>query len=73
MLGDLAHDREIMADEQIRHTRSLADVGEQIEDLSLDRYVERRHGFVEDDQARLRRKRPRDRNALALSARKRTR
>ena len=40
----------------------------QIEDLALDRDVERRQRLVGDDQRRLRGERPRDGDALALAA-----
>ena len=52
---------------------SLADVGEQVEDLRLDRDVERGDRLVEDQHARLGRERARDRDALALAAGQRAR
>ena len=51
----------------------VADVGEQVEDLGLDRDVERRDRLVEDDHARLGGERAGDRDALALAARERAR
>ena len=50
---------------------ACADVGQQVEDLGLDGDVERRHGLVEDDQPRLGRQGPGDRDPLALAARQR--
>ena len=41
---------------------------QQIDDLRLDRHVERRHRLVADDQLRLEDHRPRDADALALAA-----
>ena len=73
LVGDLAHDREVVADEDVGDAGALADVGEQVEDLRLDRDVERGDGLVEDDHARLGRERAGDRDALALAARQRAR
>ena len=42
---------------------------EEIEDLGLDRHVQRTHGLVGDDDGRLDRERTRDRDALALAPR----
>ena len=73
LVGDLAHDREVVADEHVGHAGAPADVGEQVEDLRLDRDVERGDGLVEDDHARLGRERARDRDPLALAAGQRAR
>ena len=43
---------------------------EQIGNLCTDRYVERRDGLIRHDQIRLDSQRTRNRNALALAARK---
>ena len=51
----------------------VADVGQQVEDLRLDRDVERRDRLVEDQHARLGRQRAGDRDPLALAARQRAR
>ena len=48
---------------------SLLQVLEQVEDLRLDRDVERRDRLVADDQLRVQRERARDPDALALAAR----
>ena len=41
---------------------------EQVDDLGLDRHVERRDGLVEHDQLRVERERARDADPLALAA-----
>src|SRR5262245_39142729 len=43
-------------------------MGEQVQDLGLDRDVERADGFVSDDELGLERQRPGDANALPLPA-----
>ena len=50
-------------------SKSVLQVAQQVEDLRLDRDVERRHRLVADDQLRLERERPRDADPLALAAR----
>ncbi len=45
----------------------LLQVGQQIQHLRLDRYVERRHRFVGDDQRRVEHQRTCNRDALALA------
>ena len=59
-------DREIMTDEEQRQAKFPH--LKQIDDLRLDGDVERRDRLVADDQVRLRRERPCDADALALSA-----
>ena len=44
------------------------ELAEQVDDLGLDRHVERGHAFVGDDQPRVDRERPGDPGALALAA-----
>ena len=66
LLGELAHDGEVVADEDVCHTSPRADVGEQVEHLRLDRDVQRRHGLVEDDQPRIRGEGAGDGDSLAL-------
>ena len=58
--------REIMTDEEQRQAKFPH--LKQIDDLRLDGDVERRDRLVADDQVRLRRERPCDADALALSA-----
>src|SRR5690606_16911419 len=44
------------------------DLAQKIDDLRLYRYVQRREGLIRDDELRLHRERPRNADALALSA-----
>src|SRR5882724_10528863 len=57
-----------MGDEQKREPEFLLQVLQQIDDLGLDRDVERRDRLVADDQFRLDRERPRNPDALTLAA-----
>ena len=67
-VGDLAHDAEVVGDEQHRHAEPLLRVLEQLEDLRLHRDVERGGRLVGDQQVRLVRQRHGDHHALALAA-----
>src|SRR3954453_12105477 len=62
-------DGQAVRDEDDREAELALEVGEEVEDLGLDRDVERRHRLVADDQLRLERERPRDADALPLAAR----
>jgi hypothetical protein len=66
----MTHDREVVRDEQKRQAEPGLEVLQQVDDLGLDRHVERRHGLVGDDEFRIDRQGPRDADALALAARK---
>ena len=59
-----------MSDEHVRVARLALVVLQQVEHLCLDRYVQRRHGFVCDDQVWVRRERARQRHPLLLTAAK---
>ena len=48
--------------------KPLLQLDEHVDDLRLDRHVERRHRLVADQQRRLERERARDADALALAA-----
>lgn len=48
-VGDLFHDREVMADEQRREAQLPLERGEEVEYLRLDGHVEGRGGFVRDE------------------------
>ncbi len=65
---DVPHDGEIMGDEQIGQPELVLQVLEQVDDLALDRHVERGDGLVADDQLRIDAERARDADALALPA-----
>ena len=68
-VGDVAHDRQIVRDEEVRQAEAALQLLEQVDDLRPDRHVERRHRLVEHDQLRVERERARDADALALAAR----
>src|SRR3954471_2454921 len=61
-------DSEIVGDEEVREPELLLQVLEQVEDLRLDRDVERRDGLVAHDQLRIQGECARDADALALPA-----
>ena len=61
-------DRQVVGDEQVGQPEPGPQVGQQVEDLGLDRHVERRDRLVADDELRLDRERPGDPDALALAA-----
>ena len=69
VVGDDAHDREVVGDEEVRQAELGLQVGEQAQDLRLHEHVERRDRLVEDDDLGLQRERTRDGDALALAAR----
>ena len=68
-VGDVAHDREIVRDEQVAELQPFLQVLEQVDDLALDRDVERGDRLVADNKSRLERKRARDPDTLTLPAR----
>ena len=68
-VGDLADDREVVRDEDVGQVELALQALEQVEDLRLDRDVERRDRLVADDQLGPQRERAGDADALALSAR----
>jgi hypothetical protein len=67
-IGYMFDDSQIMRDEQISEIETLLKLAEEVEYLSLDGNVERRYGFVADDELRLERKRSRDAYALSLAS-----
>ena len=66
---DLAHHREVVRDEDIAECELALQVGKQIEDLRLNRHIERRDRLVADDHPRSGGERAGNRQALALPAR----
>ena len=64
-----ADDGEVVRDEEVREAEVPLEVLEQVEDLRLDRDVERRDRLVADDQLRAQGERARDADSLALAAR----
>ncbi len=67
-IGDVMDHAEVVGDEQQRHPGAVAEVGEQVEHLRLDRHIECRDRLVADEDVRPGRQRPRDRDPLALPA-----
>jgi hypothetical protein len=67
-IGDLAHDAEVMRDEQHRHAVLFLEPRQQFEDLRLHGHIQRRCRFVGDQELRLVGQRHRDHHALALPA-----
>ena len=67
-IGEGTHHREIMRDEEHGHVAVGAQLGQQFEDIRLDRHVERREHLVADQQLRIGDQRARDGDALALAA-----
>ena len=65
---DVAHDAEIVRDEQIGQPELGLEVLQEVENLRLDRNIQRRDRFVADDEARVERQRPGDAHALSLAA-----
>ncbi len=65
---DVAHDREVVGDEQRGQPELGLEVLHQVDDLRLDGDVECRDGFVGDQQIRLERERASDPDSLSLSA-----
>ena len=57
-----------MGDEEVGELQLLPQLLEQVDDLGLDRDVERRDRLVADDEVRRRGERPGDADALALAA-----
>ena len=57
-LAQLAHDPEVVGDEQERHVPIAHQRAQELEDLRLDRHVESRGGLVSDEQLWLARRAP---------------
>ncbi len=64
----MAYHGQVVCDEQVRQVELRLQILEQVDDLGLDRHVERRHRFVADDQLGPQRERAGDPDALALAA-----
>ena len=69
VVGELGDDAEVVGDEDDRGAGLLAQRAHQLEDLRLDRHVERGRRLVGDQQLRLAGQRHRDHHALAHAAR----
>src|SRR5262245_58508246 len=66
-VADMCDDPQIVTDENVSQMEFALEVGEQVEHVSLDRYVERRHHFVAYDQRWLENERTRNIGALFLA------
>ena len=68
-VADVLHHRKVMGNEQIGEAEALLQILQQVDDLRLDRDVERRHRLVADDQVGIDGEGAGDADALALPAR----
>src|SRR5690606_25927566 len=68
LVGDGAHDRKVVRNEEIGEPEAVAQVGEEVEDLRLDGDVERGDRLVGNDQLGPDHECAGDGNALALTA-----
>ena len=68
-IGHLGDDAEIVGDQQQRQAHPRLQLAQQVEDLRLDRHVERGRRLVGDQQRRFAGERHRDQRALAQAAR----
>jgi hypothetical protein len=59
---------QIVGDEQKSETELLLQIEQHVQDLGLDRYVERRNRLVGDDESGVHRERAGNADTLALSA-----
>src|SRR5439155_11697483 len=66
---DVAYHGQVVRDEEIREPELVLQIREQVDDLGLGGHVERAHGLVAHEQARVQSQRARDGNALTLSPR----
>ncbi len=66
--ADMLDEAQIVRNEQVRKTQFLLELDQQVDDLRLDRHVERRNRFIGDDERRVQREGTRDTDALALAA-----
>lgn len=68
-ITDMMDDGEIMGNENVGKLQLLLKVRQEIEDLRLDRDIQRRHGFIENNKLWFERNGPGDADSLPLSAR----
>ena len=67
--ADVLDHAQVVRDEEIREPEPVLQFEQEVEDLGLDRHVQRRHGLVGDDQAGDSGQGTGDADALALPAR----
>ncbi len=63
----MPHDGQVVRDEDVRQVELALQVFQQVDDLGLDGYVQRRNRLVADDELRPQRDRARDADALSLA------
>ena len=68
VVRDVPDDAEVVRDEQVGKAQLGLEVGQEVQDLRLDRHVERRDRLVGDEELRREHQRARDGDALALAA-----
>ena len=61
--------RQVVGDEEIGEVKLVLQLLEQVDDLCLDRHVQRRDGLVAHDERRIHRQCARDADPLSLAAR----
>ena len=66
--ADVFHQPQVVRDEQVREPEPIFQIEQELHHLRLDRHIERRDGFVGDDERRIERERTRDSDALTLAA-----
>ena len=69
LVGDLAHQTQIVGDKEHGHFAALAQFGQQLHDLALDRHVQRGGGLISDQQLGLAGQGHRNHDALLLATR----
>jgi hypothetical protein len=67
-IGDVAHNGEVVADEEVRKVEVALQLAEEIEDLALDGDVEGANGLVKDNEFGVDSERARNGDALSLTA-----
>ena len=67
-IGVARNDAEVVRNQQDRHAQLVLEPVEELEDLCLDRYVERGGGFVRDQDLGVTHERHRDHDTLAHAA-----
>ena len=67
-VADVLDHRQVVGDEQVGQAELAAQVQQQVEDLGLDRHVERRHRLVADHELGIQGECARDADALTLAA-----
>ncbi len=72
-LADVLHHAQIVRHEEIGQPQLLLKVEQQVQDLRLDRHIERGDRFIGHDEPRVKRQGARDADALALAAAERVR